>query len=638
MLPRMPVNRLIQVLALLLACSLPCEARQEVARSESLLNAPLDRAGLEQRNARVSFSAGAAERGREILLVAQQNAGAQFDLPRLANALMCVGAGGELSDLGLLESYAERGKLSVRRAALFAIGELGIQGYAALERLLARHLVGAEEVALLALIRMDQESRNEPRLALQRVLDACNDERPGVSQAAFFLREYALGGPAPAALPALEVYFELRWSAACAFGFVDGLRWRELKLNRLLADPGYLNRFVLGLVGQLDQSVLSSHLIELLAVEHAAGCAAGIIAGLPGMLATLYVDAGWRPASVEEWEEVIAAIEGLKSIDGYVPMLRDSLVLIPNAPALHSLRLRAAVLLLAAGEEMDSKWTGAVVRSTDSAMQTRLLEIAGDMQSEFMLKHAKQVLKNTKSQRLGIEAQVALSRMGEESASKGLRSLLGSGNPSVRLQVLQAMVRVSHDPEVRKGLGQLGQGAKLSLEEQYTVAFALVWTSPSTEERQLLRDALLAGVGDQRGRMLALKILLVNPEDADFALCRELFPQDDQLSINLLLSHALVDRQDSHTLKALRSVLWGSQWNLSVMAGGISQRLLGTSFLLDELARPPVDASDSQLRSVGFALGEWAGLTAVEELARTHSARDPALQGAFLGALSVPGR
>jgi hypothetical protein len=36
---------------------------------------------------------------------------------------------------------------------------------------------------------------------------------------------------------------------------------------------------------------------------------------------------------------------------------------------------------------------------------------------------------------------------------------------------------------------------------------------------------------------------------------------------------------------------------------------------------------------VGFALGEWGGLTAVEPLARVRMEGDPVLQGALLGAL-----
>ena len=56
-----------------------------------------------------------------------------------------------------------------------------------------------------------------------------------------------------------------------------------------------------------------------------------------------------------------------------------------------------------------------------------------------------------------------------------------------------------------------------------------------------------------------------------------------------------------------------------------------------ELRAPPASASSNDLRRVGFAIGEWGGVAALEDLARDlhYASGHPALQGAFLGALSA---
>ncbi len=47
---------------------------------------------------------------------------------------------------------------------------------------------------------------------------------------------------------------------------------------------------------------------------------------------------------------------------------------------------------------------------------------------------------------------------------------------------------------------------------------------------------------------------------------------------------------------------------------------------------------DFATNRVGFALGEWGGSEALESLARRRPSGDPALQGAYLGAMSVRGQ
>ena len=64
-------------------------------------------------------------------------------------------------------------------------------------------------------------------------------------------------------------------------------------------------------------------------------------------------------------------------------------------------------------------------------------------------------------------------------------------------------------------------------------------------------------------------------------------------------------------------------------------RARGIQGLHDELASAPTEARPEDLRRIGYALGQWGGLAAVEALARRRGSGDPALQGAYLGALAT---
>jgi hypothetical protein len=83
--------------------------------------------------------------------------------------------------------------------------------------------------------------------------------------------------------------------------------------------------------------------------------------------------------------------------------------------------------------------------------------------------------------------------------------------------------------------------------------------------------------------------------------------------------------------------LWRGSHDISLLAAAQLVEVYGMHFLLDEVAAAPRDADDADLRRVGFAIGTWGGIDAVEQLsrARRNNTGDPALQGAVLGALGA---
>jgi hypothetical protein len=95
----------------------------------------------------------------------------------------------------------------------------------------------------------------------------------------------------------------------------------------------------------------------------------------------------------------------------------------------------------------------------------------------------------------------------------------------------------------------------------------------------------------------------------------------------------LLGQRHPATNGLLTAALWGSDWNRSVLAGGLIVAFGGPRGLLDEIEGAPRTAGERDLRRAGFALGEWGGLSAVEPLARVRTEGDPVLQGALLGAL-----
>jgi hypothetical protein len=101
------------------------------------------------------------------------------------------------------------------------------------------------------------------------------------------------------------------------------------------------------------------------------------------------------------------------------------------------------------------------------------------------------------------------------------------------------------------------------------------------------------------------------------------------------LALVLIKYREPVALELLTSALWDDSWNRSVLAGGLLVKATSIFDLINDLDAAPRRTNDQDQRRVGFAIGQWGGLAAVEELARNRNERHPAVQGAFLGALST---
>ena len=197
-----------------------------------------------------------------------------------------------------------------------------------------------------------------------------------------------------------------------------------------------------------------------------------------------------------------------------------------------------------------------------------------------------------------------------------------------------ALGRVAHDGKMLLFIDEalrkpdIEPEARLQLQLGYALSGRLA-------DKRVLREWLLSTGGPDPRRRLAVRGLAQSADDRDLDVLEVMFPDESDLDLNVELGLALLRYRQPVALLLLREALWSEGWNRSVLAGGLLIRANSVHDLIDDLDSPPRGATETDLRRVGFAIGQWGGLPAVEELARRRSERDTALQGAFLGALST---
>ena len=152
--------------------------------------------------------------------------------------------------------------------------------------------------------------------------------------------------------------------------------------------------------------------------------------------------------------------------------------------------------------------------------------------------------------------------------------------------------------------------------------------------REYVREALRTGTrgGIARSAVIALA---TRPDGRDLDVLGDMYPVEDNTGLNAELGRALIDSGTSQGLAIVRSAIWRGPWNRSVLASGLLIRLRGLSGLREELSSPPLGIGSRALRRVGFALGQWGGFQELEDLARDRRPGDPAVGGAYLGALGA---
>jgi len=565
------------------------------------------------RDGRITFSAAAADRARAVLELGATG------LQRTA-ALMALGCGGSPADATRLEAAAAEGEIEERRAATLALGELGSAGIAALYRLASRGERGLAVHGCIALIRTRTAEGRE------LVEELARDFEAGFQEGAYLCVPYARGGPPPDPSPAFDLLLDLRWEAARRFGFVDGQRWQAILRERLIEDADFLDRFIDAASADPSSQSLRDHFHEIV-LEGGSPTrlrvpAAIMAADLEAMIAS----GEWRPDGMPEWREMMDAIR-----DRHAE--RQAVDLCLRMHAIPELRDEAGLAVLRGGGEPDVGWLKNMLSDGQPKRHAQLMEALGESGDKARIDALILFLTRPRPVAVRAAALVALFRLGHEPSRDELRTIVDGPANDMREECIRAATRVGHDARLLSTLLGAVVLPDLSPDVRFHVELTL-GEEGRLRTRDGLREWLSRGISSPTRRRV-VGVLADGADERDLAMIRDMFPVEDDMALNVDLALALLRYRDPVVMRMLRAALWGSGFHRSVMAARLFFQASGLHALISELDSIPRRATETHVRRLGFAIGEWGGLSAVETLARRRGPEDPALQGAYLGALST---
>jgi hypothetical protein len=537
-----------------------------------------------------------------------------------AAALMAIGCTEPqmVRERPLLEASARSGRTEEERyAALLALGEFGEGADAALLAHLEDEDPFARGCAMLGLLLSERRSSRE---RVQAIASGAGEDSALASR--LLVQKID-----PAASEKTEVgalYYRLRWSAARRYGLVDGQSWMTRVLGELLAEPRFLDAVVLGSVAHSLQLGVKDHLLaRLLKQSGVAEMRAAAIA-MPDELAALIESQLWKPRGSLAWRVLLDELEdqGTEA---------EALGLLALALAVPEVEVQALLLLARAGLPeplvgLEQQWPE--LTPMDRRRAARAWAIADEPAALGWLAG----FASDPDPFVRAEITVARARLGDVEAHEALRQVLLDPAHADFGVTLAAAAEQAQAPLPRGYLQQLLP--VLEGEELLLAATALARYGVSAG-RQALALALREGFPRGERGARCVRALAGRDAAAQIELFRQHFPAEDDLELNIALALAIVAAKDDLAMKFLHPALWSEPFDRSVLAALAMIQIHGLHGLRDELDGPPLEATSRDLRRVGFAVGEWGGVQAVEFLQSKWGLmpNDPILQGALLGAL-----
>ncbi|MEM7309256.1 MAG: HEAT repeat domain-containing protein [Planctomycetota bacterium] len=565
------------------------------------------------RDSRLSFSSGSAREAREALERG-------LDVPLLrAFAYLAVGSGGDISDRRALEQVAAEGEALERQAAIFGLGELVPPGTDSLLKIARGGDAGLASCAVLALSRAQEDERAEG------AVQAWSTGTGPLSEVARGALAFGAGVATASPGTVFELFLNLRWGAARSYGFVDGMRWQVHLETELAQNEAFLDRVVLGASRSLREGPRRDHLLSIVLGGGTAGRMRGVVSGMPEAFGRLLESGLWTPSG-EEWNEILSELESRGVTANDIPLLIA-------AAARSEASRQAGLLLVAAGVEEGFPLISDDLFAPEPERRLAVAEALGGLADPRRLPDLAR-LRRDEDGRVRAAAMVALVRLKDQPAVDTLAGLLEGGEGTARSHAIQMLCRASEDQGLH---GFLDDVLRLSdiREDERLLAQVSLSLHGRVQPKEALREALDSPAVGTALRQLLVRALGENPDNDDLTRLRNLFPVEDALELNIELAKVLIANRDPGATGILRQALWRGPWNRSVLAAGLLVWSGGIQSLHDELSSPPARVGEEDLRRVGFALGEWGGLTEVEVLARRRRSGDAALQGAFLGALAT---
>ena len=565
------------------------------------------------RDARLSFTSGSARLAREDL-----ERGLAAPLYR-AFAFVGLASGGDITDRPTLEVGAAEGETIERQGAVLALGELRPSPIPLLRKLAADDDAGVAAAAVVALARTGEASA-------RRDVEAWADGSGPLATTAKAALAFSTGLAADSPGGAVELFLNLRWAAARRYGFVDGTRWQAHLEADLARNEAFLDRVIIGASVYLREAPRKDHLLEITVGGGTPDRLRGVALGMPKAFATLVASGLWKPENDDEWRAVLQEIKrrGVREED--IPLL--------TMAATESGVVRDAGLLLVSANVKEGF---ALIEDDLFAPEPELrLAVAEAMGGLADKTRVPDISRLRRDQDPGVRAAalIALVRHKDQPSIDILNGLIEGGPSPARSQAIQMLCRASLDKQLSGYIESVSLLEGLEPDELLLVQVSLS-RAGRMQPKEALRENLMNPAFGPGLLELIVRSLAETAVQEDLVILRELFPVEDAFELNVALATALVAHRDRGAHNLLRQATWRGPWNRSVLAAGLLVRHGGIKTLHDELASPPARVTESDLRRVGFALGEWGGLTEVDVLARRRRSGDPALQGAFLGALAT---
>lgn len=572
---------------------------------------------LVENDARIGFTQRTAGEARAVLDTAAETTENQR-----AVALVGLGVARALVERTRLERVARSGSDLERRAAVLALGEMSASSDALFEEWIAKAEPPVAECALLALLRTDRPADR------RRVEEIAADPKQRMSKAADEMLAFADDKAASKPTRATVLLLRLRFDAARQWGLVDGETWEGLAVRKLAGDPQFVRDVVLASAAGLRGTAARDHVfVELIRGLDLTSLRAAI-AVLPSEVSDL-VDAGlWKPADSNQWSVMLDEI-GMRHLERFtLPFLRAAM-------QDENVRAHAVALSANAGDEDMTALLGTDIKRL-SPDDRAWIALAVGSRSETELLERFAPLARDESARVRMAWLVAQLRQGTRHSAEQVDNKLNDPDSPDHRPLVLALCAAARDPNIADVLEDWLPNA--DEDETSLIAIALGIEGRMGAHARV-RDALSVEPPPQG--LLAVRLVRALRHSAtpeDLLVLRRLFPSvsgDRALDRELVI--ALLEHNEPEAMPILRAALWSSEQDISLLAGGLIAQTWGIHTLIGELHVPPAEATSRDLRRVGFAVGEWGGVAAVELLARDlrWASGEPALQGALLGVLST---
>jgi len=564
-----------------------------------------------ERDAALSFGNTSTEKARARL--------SEQDLVGVERAatLLAVGAGGDVSARPLLRTFARESASTVRQGAILGLGELGPGDESFLNELVGESDEGVARAALVALVLTGSD---KGRRLVQDVARGSDADRSEWARDALGFGDRPAAGPYSGA----DAYLELRWHAARRYGYVEGQSWETRLVEGLCSSEEFLDGVVLQEAVRLVTPGIRDHLMQQLIAVGGRAAARSVARTMQADLARTVRFRLWLPRDEAEWSVLFEEIERGKSHPDIVALLRTAL----DIP---SYRVRALALLVGTGDAKAGGDALTLMPTFEPKVKAQLVRGFGATGDPKWIPELSR-LRLDESSEVHTEALIAQVRLRHTPARERLLAILRNHDDPDRPAAIAILADMGWNLQMHPLITEALRSA-VDFEEQLTLATVLVEQGVFAP-RDLVRQALAAGVAGDRAAAM-VRGLAINPSPEDLNWMREVFPAEGSLELNIELARALLRNNDNGILPVLRAALWSDPWHRSLLAAALDISIRGIHGLRGELDAAPADSGGKATRRVGFALGEFGGFGEVDLLSRRRRSGDPALQGAYLGALSA---